>query len=241
MKMYRFLAIAVISVFTVLSVNGQTADEIIGNYVGAIGGKDVVKQIKSLITESNMSVMGMEIVSKSIILNGVGLKQEMEVMGSKNVTCVTDKGGWTINPMAGSTDPTDMPEAQYKTMKLQIVIGEPFLNYPTNGFKAVLVGKEAVNGSDAFKITMTSPDNTSSDYFIDSKTFYLVKTIQKAEMQGQEMTMTATFSDFRKADSGYVMAYKTDTNIADQYQMESKIVKVEFNTPVSPDIFDKTK
>lgn len=239
--MYRFLAIVVIASFSVFSVNGQTVDEIIGKHINAIGGKDVIKQIKSLSTESTMSVMGMEMVTKSTTLNGFGLKQEMEVMGNSNITCYTKEGGWMVNPMAGSSEPTDMPKDQYEKGKMQIVIGEPFLNYPSNGFKAVLGEKEVVNGSEVFKITLTGPNNNSSDYFIDSQTFYLVRTIQQAEMQGMEMTTISTFSDFKKIDVGYVMAYKTDSNIGEQYQMESTLTKVEFNKSVSPDFFDKTK
>jgi hypothetical protein len=96
-----------ISFFTVLllfgvSISAQTADEVIAKYVKAMGGKEQLARITSVYTESKADIMGMESVQKTTILNGKGYKTEIEIMGSVITTCITETGGWSINPMQGS-------------------------------------------------------------------------------------------------------------------------------------------
>jgi hypothetical protein len=239
MKTYRSIALAFIALFCAVTVSAQTADEIIGKYVQAIGGKDVLNKITSVYSESTMDVMGMQIAIKSTTLNGKGMKQEMDMMGSPMITCFTDKGGWSTNPMSGSTTPEDMPEAQYNSGKDQIVIGAPFVNYAESGYKAELVGNEAVGDVNAFKIKLIAPDGKSSMYYFDPNTFYLIKAVQEADMQGQMVENIIIFSDYRLAD-GYAMPYKMDMDMAGgQFTMAMTVTKVELNVPVDETIFTK--
>jgi len=239
MKTYRSFALAFIALFCVFTVSAQTADEIISKYVQAIGGKDVLSKITSIYTESIMDVMGMEAAVKSTTLNGKGMKQEIDIMGSLMVTCYSDKGGWSINPFTGMGSSEDMPEAQYNANKDQIGIGAPFLDYAEKGYKAELLGTEAVAGVDAYKINLTAPDSTSSVYFFDPNTFYILKSVQESDMQGQMVENIIIFSDYRQTE-GYSMPYKMDMDMAGgQFMMTMKVDTVVLNVPVNDSIFVK--
>jgi hypothetical protein len=239
MKTYRSFVLAFAALLCAVTVSAQTADEIINKYVQAIGGKDFLSKITSVYTESSMDVMGMQATVKSTTLNGKGMKQEIDVQGSLMVTCLTDKGGWSINPMAGGTSPEDMPESQYNSGKDQIVVGAPFINYAEKGYKAELVGNEAVGTVNAYKIKLTTPDSTTTFYFFDPGTSYMVKTIQQMDMQGQMTDNEITYSDYRQVE-GYAAPYKMDMNIAGgQFQMAMTVSKVELNKPVDETIFTK--
>jgi hypothetical protein len=239
MKLYRSFTIAFIALFCSISASAQTADEIISKYIQAIGGKDLLSKITSVYTESSMDVMGNQATVKTTVLNGKGMKQDMDIMGSQILTCYTDKGGWSINPMAGSTSPEDMPEKQYNSGKDQIVIGAPFINYAEKGYKAELAGTETVGNVNAYKIKFTSPDSTSAVYSFDPNTFYLVKSLQQAEMQGQMSDNEIIYSDYRQTD-GYAMPYKMDMNMAGgQFSMVMTVTKVELNKPVDETVFSK--
>jgi hypothetical protein len=239
MKTYRSFSLAFIALFCAVTASAQAPDEIISKYIQAIGGKDLLTKITSVYTESTMDVMGMQGNVKTTTLNGKGMKQEMDIMGSPMTTCFSDKGGWSINPMTGATSPEDMPEAQYNSGKDQIVVGAPFINYAEKGYKAELMGTEAVGAVNAFKIKMTSPDSISSVYFFDPDTFYLVKSVQSIEMQGQITDNEITYSDYKPTD-GYAVPYKMEMNIAGgQFQMAMTVSKVELNNPVDEAIFSK--
>lgn len=239
MKTYRSFALALMSLLFVANTSAQTVDEIISKYVQAIGGKDLLGKINSVYTESTMDAMGMQATVKNTTLNGKGMKQEMDIMGSLMVTCFTDKGGWSINPMAGATTPEDMPEGQYNSGKDQIVVGAPFINYAEKGYKAELMGNEAVGDINAYKIKLTSPDSISSIYYFDPNNSYLVKSVQEVEMQGQMIDNVITYSDYRQTE-GYAIPYKIDMVMAGgQFSMSMTVTKIELNKPVDEAIFTK--
>src|ERR1019366_4378883 len=82
----------------------MTADEIVNKHLDALGGKDAIAKVKSMSMDATMQVMGTEAPSKTVVVDGVGMKQESEFNGMKIISAYTDKGGWMINPMAGATD-----------------------------------------------------------------------------------------------------------------------------------------
>jgi hypothetical protein len=241
MKTYRSYAIVFIALICSVAVSAQTADEIISKYVQAIGGKDLLTKITSVYTESTLDVMGMQGAVKTTTLNGKGMRQDMDISGSAMTTCYNDQGGWSINPMAGSTTPEAMAEGQYNSGKDQIVIGAPFINYTEKGYKAELVGNEAVGTINAVKIKLTPPDGNSSLYLFDPGTSYLIKSIQMMEMQGQMIDNETTYSDYRQVE-GFTAPYKLDSNMAGgQFQMSMTVSKIELNKPVNDSIFSMPK
>lgn len=233
---------SIILCFVMLScaslVSAQTADEVIARYVRAIGGKELLSKITTVYTEIKLNVMGNETIQKATMLNGKGFRQEMDMMGSNIVTCITDKGGWMINPFMGSTSATDMPEAQYKSSKDQMYLGGVFVNYAENGYKAESAGNEAVGNINAVKVKLTAPDNTSAVYFFDPETGYLVKSVQQVDMQGQQADNVMTFSDYKQVE-GYSLPYSLNMNIGGQFELTGTVTKVELNKPVDPAIFAK--
>lgn len=239
MKKYRSFLFALLGLLSASYVSAQTADEVISKYIQAVGGKEKLSAITSLYTEGKMEIMGMEGAIKTTILNGKGCKQDIEIMGATITSCYTDKGGWSINPMAGGTSAEVMPDAQYNSGKEQIVIGAPFLGYAEKGYKVELLGKDAVDGADAFKIQMISPDNITAVYFFDAATSLLVKSILTAEMQGQMTENETIYSDYRETDSG-LQPFKMVLNMAGgQFTMTATMTKFEVNQPVDEAIFTK--
>ena len=100
------------------------------------------------------------------LLAGKGFKSETDFNGSKIINCLNEKGGWTVNPMMGATDPQPMPDALYKSNKDGIYFGGALVDYAAKGYKAELADKE---GND-FKIKV-SDDGSEAFYFIDPVTY----------------------------------------------------------------------
>lgn len=239
MKKYRFIFAAFVGLALTSYVSAQTADEVINKYLQAIGGKDQISKITSLYTEGTMEIMGMQGVIKSTILNGKGSKQDIEIMGTTITSCYTDKEGWSINPMAGGTSAEPMPEAQYNAGKEQIIVGAPFIGYAEKGYKVEMLGTEAVDGADAYKVKMVSPENITATYFFDAGTGLLVKSVAQAEMQGQMVDNETIFSDYRDTE-GVLQPYKMVLNMAGgQFIMTATITKIEVNKPVEEAFFAK--
>jgi hypothetical protein len=222
-------------------LHAQTADEIIDKYIEAAGGKDVISKINSVYTESTVSIMGNDAPATTTILNGKGYKTEMEMNGQKVVSCITDTGGWVINPMMGSSEPQPMPAEQYKMGKLQLDVGGPLYNYKEKGEKVELQGQEKVGDVNAYKLKVTMPDSNEVNYYIDPNTYHIVQATFSTEFQGQPIDVTTTFSNFQKTDIGYVMPYSIDTNYGGQFEMPITIKKVEVNKEIDPSTFAMPK
>lgn len=222
-----------------LTLSAQTADEIVGKYLAAIGGKEAISQVKSISMESSVQVMGNDAPSTTVFLDGVGYKTETDFNGSKIVQCYTAKGGWTVNAMAGAPEPVSMPEDEYNLGKDQIYIGGALDDYAAKGSKLELLDKD--KDSAAYRLKLTNKENVEAVYVIDGTT-YLVKSVtRKGKMQGQDVDVNTSFSDYRKTDLGYLLPYAMDVDFGGQFSLSIAVKKVELNKTVDPAIFDMPK
>ncbi|MBZ5858383.1 hypothetical protein [Flavihumibacter profundi] len=255
--MPKIVAIIFVTCFslTLLTVQAQTVDEIVAKYEAAMGGRDKLASIKSVHMEG-VSVMqnGNEVTSDITKVNKELLRTEINFgMGSMTMV-VTDKGGWAASPRSqGKFEP--IPEERLKTMQAELDLSGPLSNYAAKGHKAELLGKDTVNGKEAYKIKLTL--NTGSDiiYFIDASSYYIVRDQRKGGGmmgrggggapggggppgggQGQgapqgDMMQTTDYADFQKTDDGYIFPFAVKrVGMGGSTIME----KIEVNKPVDP-------
>lgn len=237
MKPFKYYILTMFLLTAVATLQAQTADEIITKHFEAIGGKDKISQIKSIYEESSVQVQGNDAPSSLSILNGKGYRLESEFNGQKIVQVYTDKGGWSINPMAGGTDAVALSDEQYKPNKDQIYIGGPLLNYSSHGNKVLLQANE----DGAFKIRETNRDNISTTFYIDPNTYYITKSVSTGTMMGQQMEIIRTFSNYQKTDFGYVLPFTIEISYGGQFSIISTVKKVEVNKELDPKIFEMPK
>lgn len=237
MKNLKVGLIAIAALFSATAIYAQTADEIVAKYVDAVGGKEKLKAITSVRMENTLSIMGNDAPNTTTIINGKGYRNESEFNGAKIIQVITEKGGWQINPMAGAADAQALPEEQVKAAKYQMYV-EPLLDYAAKGAKAELLGQEKVGNINAYKVKVTNADNVATTYYFDPSTHYLVQMTRTAEMMGQQMDVTATYSDYKKTDYGWVVPQNVEINMGGQFSMTMKVKNVEVNKEVDPKIFD---
>lgn len=228
------IALAVVLACT--DLHAQTAEEIVSKHINAIGGKTAVDNVKSLYIESNVEVMGNDAPSTTWIISGKGTKSETTFNGSKFVQCVTDKGGWKIDPMSGQTTAVAIPDDQLKTLQGQINVGGPLYDYAAKGSKIELLGKDSAD----YKVKLTTSAGLAITFFINMKTYLLDKTVSTISAQGQDMETTVTFSDYRKLDGGYMLNFGQQVTLP-MYTLNITHKKVEVNKPIDTSIFDMPK
>ncbi len=219
---------------TAAAAPSLTADEVVARYFNAIGGKEAISQVKTITMTTSAQIMGNDAPGTTVILNGVGFRNETTINDAKIIQVYTAKGGWLVNPMAGMSDPTPMPDDQYKAGKEQIYVGGPLYDYAAKGSKIELLGSD----KNTYTIKLTTNDNVESTYMIDATTFLLKSTLRTGKMQDQDVDITSTYSDYKKTDTGYLVPFTIGVDFGGQFQIAIAVQKVELNKTIDPAIFD---
>jgi hypothetical protein len=237
METLRKQSLFVLAALTIATTcRAQTAEEIVNKSIDAVGGKDAIAAVKSIVYNQSLEVMGNEVSTVTTIVAGKGFKSETDFQGTKIIRVMTDHGGWAVNPMApGQATPTALPDDQVKQSagSLNVV---PLMGWSTNGGKLQLQGKDTAD----YKIHMTNTVGTDVVYYINQKTYLLDKSEITATVSGQSMTITMHYGDYRKTDPGLLVAYSWVQDLP-QMSLTFTTKSIDINKPVDPTIFDMPK
>lgn len=219
----------------------QSADEIINKHIEALGGKAKLNGIKTIYTEYDMEVAGNQGSGVTYLINGKGYRNEIDLGGQKIIQCVTDKGGWGINPMMGQTSPEPMPEEQLKGSRGQLNVGGPLMDYASKGNTVELQGRDSTGGVNAYKLKLKTKEGVESTFWIDPTTYYIVKASNKSSINGQDFETFLAFTNYKKTDYGYVMPTNTELTLPQGISLNIINKKVEINKEIDPKLFEMQK
>lgn len=226
-KLFFMAAMALLSI----NASAQTADEIIAKYIAAMGGEAKLKSIQTVKSEGSLSTQGMDIPITITRKHNTGMRVDMEIMGTNNYQIFTMDKGWVFMPIQNQTEPMEVPAEQIKSVKSQLDLSGALVDYKAKGYKVEYLGTEKVDGNDAYKLKVDK-DGTLQTYFIDSKTNFIVKVLSTANVNGEDIEMENSFSDYQQTADGYWFPYSNTT-------MQGTIVysKITVNEAVDDKIF----
>ena len=235
--------VALILLFTLpLVAQDLTADQIIAKNLEAHGGVAKLKAVKTAkITGKMMVGPGIEAPMAMYMLQPNNMRREISVQGLTAVQAYDGKtkSGWAIMPFQGKKDPEPMSADEQKEMAEQASdgLGGPFLDDQAKGSKVELLGKDKIEGSDAYKLKLTRSNGDVDTYYIDADSFLEVKAEQKRTIRGNEIESDANIGDYKEVD-GIVMPYSIDNGIKGRPERQKiTIDKYELNVPVEQAMF----
>ncbi|MEO8403961.1 MAG: pitrilysin family protein [Chitinophagaceae bacterium] len=171
-----------------------TADEIINNYIKAVGGKAALEKVKTTISTGKMAVMGqsLDATMRQMAPN----KESFEVSMNSNVVMKSVYDG-TKGYQAQMGQKKEMDSATLAERSGIKGIFEQ-LYYKDPGYKLQVKGIEKSNGADAYALLVTSPGGTTKTEYYDVKTGFFIKSVEVTKEEGTEITSTEEHSDYRK-------------------------------------------
>ena len=228
-----------IALFTIASLvsfaaKAQTADEVIDKHIEALGGKEKLSTLKSVRMETNLSVQGMEIPVITTKVHNVGQRVDISAMGMEGYVINTPTSGSTFMPFMGQSAAEAMPEDQVKQAADDLDIQGALLNYKDKGHTVELVGKEAVDGTECFKLKITAKGGSVRTLFIDPKNYYIIRAIAKATVNGQEQEITINYGDYKKTEDGFLFPFSIGGAFG---QGDMTVTKIEVNKVIDEKIF----
>jgi len=232
MKFFRLVTLAIASLFVTTMVQAQTVDEVISKHIESIGGKEAWKKVNSIKINGILNVQGSDIDISLVQLHGKGMRQDITVQGMAGYQIVTPSAGWVFMPFQGQTEVTKMTEEDVKQAQNDLDTHGSFVEYKEKGHEAELAGKENIGGVECYKINLTLKSGKKETAFIDTKNYYVVRTITKQKMNGQEQDMETNFSGFEKTPEGIVIPKTINLPYGNM-----TLNNIEVNKPVDENIF----
>lgn len=243
MKMKTILT--VMAVVIAVTVQAQTADEIITKYFENTGGKAKWEAVQGMKLFAKVNQGGMEIPIEMVQLKDGRQAQKITFQGKEIMQGVFDGTVlWSHNFMNMKAEKSDT-EA---TENLKLDIGEfpdPFLTYKARGLKAELLGKETIDGTETFKIKLTKKpikvDGKQTEnvvfYYFDAENF--VPLMSESEIKSGPMKgkiSQSKMSDYQEVE-GLMMPFSMSQGIKGDASQPLNVTKIELNPKLDGKFF----
>jgi hypothetical protein len=234
------LLFAVLS-FVVVSARAQTADDVIQKYSANMGGLEAFNKITSAKMTGSVAAQGGEFPLTTQIINGKGMRTDVDVMGSSVTNCYYNGKGWKINPYAGAPTATEVTGTELSDFKAQSYLTNQLMDYKARGHQVEMQGEETVEGIKAFKIKLTNKDDGKvTTYFLAIADYTLIKSVATREMQGQDVEVETNYSDIKEF-GGVKFFMSRSQKIEGQEFQNIKFDKIELNVTIDEKIFEMPK
>jgi hypothetical protein len=217
-----------------------TLDQILKKSEDALGGSDSISKVQTLKMAAKMVMGGgqMEMLMTVSTKRPHFVRVESVVQGKTIVAAYDGTTAWTINPLAGSSDPQKMDEktaATLATSDIDEALGS-LARLKAAGHTVELMGKEDAEGSPAYKIKITRKNGMTATHFLDAETFLPIKSINKVSQMGQEMEVEAYPGNYKKI-GGILFPHSIEQKIGGRTFGQMIVEKIEINEPMDDTIF----
>jgi hypothetical protein len=215
-----------------------TVEQIVEKHVAARGGLKKIRGIQTL-RESGRMTEGpnREAVVTRELKRPAHSRFEITLQGVTGVFVSDGTKGWKLNPFDGDFEPKPLPEEAIREAAEQADIEGPLVDWKAKGHAIELLGREALNGRDAYKIKVTLKSGGVRTEYLDAKTFLRVRVDSTRTVKGRPVQVTATFGDYKKTAG---VAFPRAVEIAASGRpltMRVIVDKVEVNPPLAADRF----
>ena len=237
--MFRRVCLAAVAAAVLIPCSwAQTLDEIIAKNVQARGGLEKLKAVQSIKSTANMSMgQGMEAPGVLIQKRPRLARLDFTIQGLTAVQAYDGKSAWQIMPFMGKKDPEPMSADETKEVEEMADLDGPLVDYKSKGHQVELLGKEKVEGTDAYKIKATLNNGDVQTIYIDSDSFLEIKEETKRTVRGSEQLIESSIGDYKDVD-GVLFPFAMESGVkGSQEKQKLTITKIELNVPADDSIF----
>ena len=181
--------------------SAQTVDELVARNVAARGGADVWRAVSSLQFTGKMDV-GKGLLVPYVLEQKRPRKMRLEYVfdGATAVQASDGTAGWKITPFRGRTKPEPMIEAELREAVDSADLYGLLFDYARRGHTVQLLGRESVQGRDAFKLKVNLPGGAVRWVYLDAESGLEVKLEALRTLGGRERRVETYYRDWRTTE-----------------------------------------
>lgn len=216
----------------------KAADDVIAKHIEAIGGRKTIDGIKSMrVSGKSLAGGGMEIPITIEYKKPNKVRMEFTFQGMTGIRAYDGQTGWFVMPFAGKTEPEKMSADQVEMIEDNADPFGPLVDYKKKGHQVELVGKDEIEGSEVYKLKVTTKSGNTEYYFLDTEHFLPIQTKGKRKFQGTEIEYTVSYGDYKEV-GGLLLAHSIQQG---GMGGDMTFEKVEVNVDIPDDHFTMPK
>jgi outer membrane lipoprotein-sorting protein len=229
----KILAGLALAALVAVPASAQSVDEILAKNFKAKGGLEKLKAVKTTRTSGTMTIgPGMDVPFVMEQKRPNCMRMDITFQGMTIVQAYDGKAGWMLNPMQGRKDPEPMAEDALKQVDLQADMDGPLVDYKAKGSTIESLGKEKVDGSDAYKLKLTLKSGDVLTFFLDADSFLEVRIEAKMKIRGTDVENVTTVGDYKEV-GGLMIAHAMESSQKGSPQKQKMLFsKIELDVPI---------
>lgn len=232
----RMIAAALL-MLVVPALFAQTADELVTKYIQARGGMEKIKSIQSMRMTGTMSTGQLDVPIVMLMKRPNLVRMEFEVQGVTGVRAYDGQNAWALMPFLGTPDAVPITGQELKEFGDQADIDGSLVEYKAKGNTIELLGKEKVDGADAYKLKVTRKNGDVDTVFLDATTYLQIREDGQRTVQGALKDFSTKIGDYRDVE-GLKFPYAIVSGVKDAPEHQNlTIEKVELNVPADASLF----
>ena len=209
-----------------------TVDSLIAKNLEARGGLDKIKAVQSMRMTGKMMMGQMEAPMIIEMKRPANMRLEFTFQGMTGVQAYDGKSGWSLEPFGGKKDPEPMSTEDLKEAEEQSDMDGPLVDYKAKGNKVELVGKDKVEGSDAWKLKITLKSGDVRYLYLDADSYLEIKGESKRTIRGSESEIETTIGDYKEVE-GLLIPFSFQAGAKGSDAKQNIVVeKVEINPTI---------
>jgi outer membrane lipoprotein-sorting protein len=222
---------------TIQTVSGQTANEILAKHEAATGFNFRLK-IKTLTSIGQITQMGNTLPISIIQKRPNKYRFDVHLDEGRITQAFDGTEGWSFNPFSSQdTIPLEGPELAQ--IKESADFDGILHNYRQKGFTMQLVGQVKIGQQDVWKIQIRKPTGEVMNFFIDTRSYLVVKSDVGLLIDRMPYVAESVFGDFRKV-GGMVLPYFIQTRNGAMLT-ETRIDTVRINETMEDYYFQRNR
>jgi outer membrane lipoprotein-sorting protein len=219
------------------AVQAQTLDEIIAKNLKSKGGLDKIRATTSVKMMGKVAADGKDVTMTIWAKRPNLMRREYSIDGQSMVNAFD---GTTLWMSAGTAPAQAMPGPQAAYAKQESEFDSVFVDYKEKGHAMEFLGKEKVNGKEAYRLKVQKKGGPPQDYYLDAGTGLEMKISTNVDQGGSPAVIVTEMSDYRDVD-GRLVPFSTRQLVNGKVMASIALDKVEFNVPVDESVFRMPK
>lgn len=211
---------------------GLTAENVIQNYIEAMGGKEKLLSVQDRITEMEGKIQGFDIKYTGYQKAPNKLLQIVSAMGFEQKILFDGEKGYQITPMGEEAILGETLETLSYESRFDFII-----NYTDFNITPKLTGIETINGKDAYRVEFVSVSGAKWQNYFDIETGLKIREQKNITTPQGVFTQVNDLSDYREVE-GMKYPYKIKQTVGPQV-IELNVTSLTINNGLSDDLFKK--